>query len=327
MAAGLTWNPLPPLPDREGFAGAFAGVSGDSLLVAGGANFPQAKPWEGGKKVWHDTVFALEKPEGAWRVIGRLPRPLAYGVSVSARDGVICIGGSDAGQHYAEVFLLSSSNGVAHRLPLPSLPVPLANAAGALVGQVIHVCGGSERPGEESATGRLFLLDLAAPKLAWIEGPGCPGKPRILPLAAAVDGGFYLAGGAALERTNGSVARVYLRDTWCYQGGRGWKRRADLPWPAVGAPTPAPAAGSRFYVLGGDDGSLAGFQPVERHPGFAGRILAYDAESDLWTQQGQVPAPRATPPAAWWRGRFVLPSGEVRPGVRSPEVWTLRLEP
>ena len=51
------WERLPSLPDREGFAGLFAGVSGGALLVAGGANFPDAKPWEGGKKVWYDTVF------------------------------------------------------------------------------------------------------------------------------------------------------------------------------------------------------------------------------------------------------------------------------
>ena len=27
----------------------------------------------------------------------------------------------------------------------------------------------------------------------------------------------------------------------------------------------------------------------------------------------------------WWQGGWVLPSGEVRPGVRSPEVWWMRL--
>ena len=33
---------------------------GGAILVAGGANFPDKKPWEGGKKVWYDTVFVLE---------------------------------------------------------------------------------------------------------------------------------------------------------------------------------------------------------------------------------------------------------------------------
>src|SRR4051794_9202194 len=41
------WTQLPSLPDPEGFASAFAGVSHDALLVAGGANFPDKRPWDG----------------------------------------------------------------------------------------------------------------------------------------------------------------------------------------------------------------------------------------------------------------------------------------
>ena len=49
--AGLQWDTsLPSLPDQHGFAGAFTGVSKGHLLVAGGANFPDAPPWENGKK-------------------------------------------------------------------------------------------------------------------------------------------------------------------------------------------------------------------------------------------------------------------------------------
>ncbi len=33
------WEPLPTLPDWEGFAGAFIGTVDDHLVVAGGANF------------------------------------------------------------------------------------------------------------------------------------------------------------------------------------------------------------------------------------------------------------------------------------------------
>ena len=47
----LHWSALPPLPDAHGFGGPYAGVSGGALLVAGGANFPDATPWENGAKV------------------------------------------------------------------------------------------------------------------------------------------------------------------------------------------------------------------------------------------------------------------------------------
>src|SRR6185369_2510250 len=92
-AEPLVWKALPPLPDALGVAGAFAGESGGALLVAGGANFPDKMPWEGGKKVWHDTVWVLERPDGAWREAGRLPRPLGYGVSVTHHGSVVCVGG------------------------------------------------------------------------------------------------------------------------------------------------------------------------------------------------------------------------------------------
>jgi N-acetylneuraminic acid mutarotase len=316
------FSQLPALPDREGVAGAFAGVAGDELLVAGGANFPGKKPWEGGKKIWHDTVFALARPEGPWKVVGQLPHPLAYGISVSTKAGVICIGGSDAEKHHAEVFLLTLSRDRVEVKNFPSLPVPLANGAGALVGDTIYIFGGSERPGEQSALNRLFAFDLKAAQPEWHELAACPGKARILPVAAALAGAFYVAGGAALEPTNGTVARAYLRDAWRYQPGTGWKRLADLPKPSVGAPTPAPIRGSEFFIIGGDDGSLVGFQPIEKHPGFAKTMLSYNVRTDLWRISGGVPAPRAVLPTAFWQGRWVMPNGEARPGVRSPEVWT-----
>src|SRR5437762_2435885 len=89
----LDWEAFTPIPDREGFATPFAGVVHDRLIVAGGANFPGLRPWEGGVKVWYDKVFALDEPHGAWRVIGTLPRRLAYGASITVDEGIVCIGG------------------------------------------------------------------------------------------------------------------------------------------------------------------------------------------------------------------------------------------
>jgi N-acetylneuraminic acid mutarotase len=40
----IQWSELPPLPDQRGFAGAFVGTHKGSLLVAGGANFPEKPP-------------------------------------------------------------------------------------------------------------------------------------------------------------------------------------------------------------------------------------------------------------------------------------------
>jgi len=318
----LHWSQLPPLPDALGVAGPFAGVSGDTLLVAGGANFPGKMPWEGGQKIWHDDVYALTGMNSHWTRVGKLPRPLAYGISVTTKTGVVCIGGSDADRHYRDVFLLNFRNGILSVQPMPALPLPLANAAGALVGSTIYVAGGSDHPGEQSANNQCFALDLSGKNPAWQTIEPCPGKARILPVAAAGKNEFYLFGGAALEQTNGKVSRVYLRDAWRYEPQHGWQRLADLPKPCVAGPTPAPNVDANFLLVGGDDGSRAGFQPPEKHPGFPNTLLAYNVKTGNWRTNGELPAARATVPTVFWRDHFIVPSGEMRPGVRSPEVWT-----
>jgi hypothetical protein len=85
--------------------------------------------------------------------------------------------------------------------------------------------------------------------------------------------------------------------------------------------------GERAWILGGDDGSRAGFKPVENHPGFVGEALSFPVDRRIrvhpWESLDAVKAPRATVPAVKWSGLVVFPSGEVRPGVRSPEVWSV----
>ncbi len=311
---------LPPLPDKEGFAGAFAGVSGGALLVAGGANFPNKKPWEGGEKIWYDTVFVLEKPEGTWTVAGKLPRALGYGVCVTYGEQVICVGGSDAKRHFADAFQLEWRGGKLRTTQIPPLPKALANMSGALVGDTLYISGGIESPGSIAASRSTFRMDLKASELRWDAIEPCPGPARMLAVAAGYDGAFWIAGGAELVvGSDGKVERKYLKDAYRYTPGKGWKRIADLPAAVVAAPSPAPADASGFFILGGDDGSQVGTAP-ERHRGFSEQILRYDPKTDRWMKHGTLSAPRVTVPCVRWRGRWVIPSGEIRPGVRSPDV-------
>lgn len=323
---GLRWSQLPSFPDALGVAGPYAGVSDGVLLVAGGANFPEKMPWEGGRKVWHGAVYALRQPSGRWELAGQLPRPLAYGISVSTSIGVVCAGGSDADRHYPDVLFLTFTNDTLQTYPLPKLPRPLANAAGAVVGSTWYIAGGSERPGEQAALNSCLAFSFDNPEAGWREIEPCPGKPRILPVAGSLADDFFLMGGAALEPAEGKVARVYLRDAWRYRAGRGWQRLADLPQACVAGPGPVPVWNGKLLLMGGDDGLRSRFQPVEKHPGFSDAVWAYDPARDHWEKAGQSPAPRVTAPVVLWRGRYVIPSGEVRPGVRSPEVWSLRAE-
>jgi N-acetylneuraminic acid mutarotase len=58
----FNWKQAKQIPDEDGFAGSYAGVTNAALLVAGGSNFPGNKrPWTGGTKTWYDKIFILEK--------------------------------------------------------------------------------------------------------------------------------------------------------------------------------------------------------------------------------------------------------------------------
>ena len=74
---------LPNLPAQEqgktslGFAGMIGGFQNDAVIAAGGANFPGALPWEGGKKVYSDKIYVLNNGQWQFRWWGRcLVKPI-----------------------------------------------------------------------------------------------------------------------------------------------------------------------------------------------------------------------------------------------------------
>lgn len=324
---------LAALPDPLGVAAPFVGLIDDNLLVAGGANFPNEMPWDGGTKQWHTTAYMLDNPNGTWREVGSMPRPLGYGVSVSLPSGLLCIGGSDAVQHYADVFLCRLFNGQLGTESWQPLPVPLANMTGARVGDWILVIGGSSEPGEQAALNRVFGLSLSTKDTtplaarAWIELPALPAEARLLPNCAVLGDEWYVFGGAAIEEEAGKKRRRYLSDAWRLKvksadiTASAWQRISDLPKPMVASPGPSPTLGSNhFLVLGGDDGALANFEPRSQHPGFDARPWLYHRVTDTWSPIGEMPLVRVTTNVVRWRDGWVIPTGEVRPGVRTPLV-------
>ncbi|AOV97619.1 N-acetylneuraminic acid mutarotase [Edwardsiella hoshinae] len=113
---------LPPAQGenlQEGLAGAYAGYSHGTLLVAGGANFPGARAnyrqqhyyaHQGLNKTWQRAIFAQQGE--TWRAVGELPQPLGYGVAISDGATLYLIGGeTQQGQAVDSVIGLSLRNG------------------------------------------------------------------------------------------------------------------------------------------------------------------------------------------------------------------------
>jgi N-acetylneuraminic acid mutarotase len=304
------------LPDPEGFAGMFAGVSDDCLVMAGGANFPNQKPWAGGKKVWTNQVFRQKQHGAEVEPVGTLPRPLGYGVSVTWDDAVWCFGGSNAEGHFADGFRLRLRDGRLEILPLPALPKPCANMSGAIVGKTLHVAGGIETPDATTGLNTHWTLDLSDERAQWRERSPCPGTPRMFAVGGSDGTAFYLFSGAALSPdADGKPKREYLKDCWRYTNEK-WERLPDLPRAAAAAPCPAPFDGQRLHILSGDDGTYVGFQPLEQHPGFPTTAFAFDPSTGVWQEVRGGSESRVCVPAVEWKGWYRFPGGEPRPGVR-----------
>lgn len=338
----FTWTQGTAIPDAEGFAGAYAGVSGNALLIAGGTNFPGNKrPWNNGTKTWYDKVFALENPTGSWKEVGKLARPLGYGISLSWKNSVVCLGGGDAESNYNDAFILRYSSGKVETEQLPAMPSSLINGCGALINDVIYVMGGIQTP-TDSTHDNFWSLDLSKPASAraWQVLPSLPGHSRMLAVAGAMDGNVYIFGGIRLVKSakDSTLSRSYLNDCWKYTPGKGWKKIADLPYALGAAPSPAYNAGQSHLVLfGGDDGSNASkvSELKDAHPGFRNEILAYNTITNAWSTMGALAVDKkpdaitnphgsvyapVTTPLVTWNNNIVLAGGEARPAVRSNKV-------
>ncbi|HBO37150.1 MAG TPA: N-acetylneuraminic acid mutarotase [Pasteurellaceae bacterium] len=111
---GISWKKIGDLPkpegykEQEGIAAAMGGYTHGNYIVTGGANFPGARAnyakgikdahrTGGLKKTFHNDVYALDEARGTWKIIGKLPTPIAAGVAVSYNNNVLLIGGETDG--------------------------------------------------------------------------------------------------------------------------------------------------------------------------------------------------------------------------------------
>lgn len=327
----LKWEELPPLPDELGVAGPFAGVHENALIVAGGANFPRPV-WEN-QKAWHDRIFVLTKsgPDWVWKDGGHLARPLAYGAAVSTPDGVVCMGGNDSTTTFDSVFVLAwdAATGTVTKTEYPSLPKPCAYGAATLIDDVIYLAGGQNGLSLESAMANFWMLDLSkkdTDAFVWKELPTWPGASRALNLTVHQHSGdhdcVYVISGRRQEGPSAESVE-FLRDVWEYTPvTRQWRQRADGPR-SIMAGTAIGVGVRQIYVLGGADGSMffKGDELKDEHPGFPREALAFDTVANKWSSAGSMPRNHVTTVAVEWNGAIIIPSGEVRPRVRSPKIW------
>jgi len=330
----LKWESLPDLPESLGVAGPFAGSHKDALIIAGGANF--AKPIWATEKQWTQQIHVLAKEKGSytWHDGGLLKKPIAYGASVTTKNGIVCMGGNDGSQTFRDVFLLQWDpiGKKTKTIIYPSLPEPCAYGQAALVGTTIYLAGGQKGPDLDSTMNNFWSLDLSHANVPedfqWETLKTWPGESRAFNLTVTQHNGYddciYVISG----RREFEGATQFLKDVWEFTPRtKIWRSRAALPR-CVMAGTGIAIGHSHIFVLGGADGSLffKADDLKDAHPGFPKEALAYHTITDTWTSAGTMPANHVTTTALKWGSRIIIPSGEVRPRVRSPKIWSIAPE-
>lgn len=188
----IKWGTTTVFEEGTTNCGAFTGWADSKLLLAGGASSDNSQ--------WERFVICPDDNASFRKFKDILPNSLAYGVSVEIPDGMLCIGGRDSSRCYSNVFSISMNQGQ----PVvdedwPSLPVPLANAAGVLLNNKVYIIGGRESVKPSILSGHFLMLDLSNKRAGWQELSTYPGGMRENAVCVVQNDGvspcIYLFGG------------------------------------------------------------------------------------------------------------------------------------
>ena len=337
-----------------GYAGPINGISNEVLIVSGGANFPDKMPWEGGKKSYSKTIHVLEKckDQYTWNneVKSELPEAIAYCGSTSTDLGVVYVGGENENGLSNKSYLLkwNAAKKEVEAKVLPDFPFAIANISLTHIGNTVYAVGG-----DEAAKSSDFFasLDLNEANPQWKALPNLP-----LALANAVviaqkgkNGvNIYVVGGRT--KTASGISDLH-NTTFVFDVKKQiWEAAATI---SDGKSSTNFSAGAgvavgshSVLIVGGDDGVVfhqietylsqiaqAGSEElkaeliakknklVTNHPGFFNGILLYNTLTNEWSKVGELPfLPHVTTPAVLWDKKIILSNGEIKPGIRTPNV-------
>ncbi len=338
---------------NPGVAGAFIGTLAPRVVVAGGSNFSEGFPWEGGKKQYTDAIYLVSQNDGGYSVElseVKLPRDIAHGVSAVV-DGVLyCFGGENANEKFTDYFTLTLSGGKPQVALGDKMPEGFAPVAASTQGKMIYIHG------VKTEGNALYGFDTQS-KL-WSELAPLPeGRRNQGAVFVAQHNGqsmaHYLIGGRDVQG-----ADIDLPTTlWQYTAhDNQWTSKGDIEVDGAKKVLAYPSAvaygSGHIVVIGGDNcdmftrlyglavdiaecedvhkkDSLQALQKQLQttHAGFSREILSYHTITGQWVGEIQSPEPLpVVTTAVVLGGDIIIPSGEVSPGVRTADITQVIIE-
>lgn len=333
-----------------GFAGPINGVSNAVLIVAGGANFQDKMPWEGGKKHYSDEIHVLEKTgdDFHWnkKVATTLPQPIAYPGNTSTNKGIVYVGGENENGLSNKAYILNwnADKNEVETKSLPDFPLAITNMALTHSGNIVYAIGGDEA---KQSSDLVFSIDLNAEKPEW---KSLTKLPFALANSVAViqNDTIYVIGGRT--KTPSGISDLHNTTLAFDLKKQTWETKANI---SDGKETTNFSAGAgvavgneSILILGGDNGTT--FHKIETflsqiakaaseeekskliaeknilnttHKGFYNAILLYNTHTNKWSKIGELPfLAQVTTTATIWNDKIVLSNGEIKPGIRTPDV-------
>ncbi|WP_400262181.1 kelch repeat-containing protein [Sphingobacterium sp. SG20118] len=344
--AEIMWSNTDSLPKtvngqtQLGVAGPLVGIHQNHLLIAGGANFPERMPWEGGIKKYQRSAYIYQIKDQILKLSDTLSfdTSTAYAANCSTKEGIYTAGGENESGASSQ-FHIYKWNGEQHNFDvqkLSDLPIPLSNASLVASEDKLYLVGGENTT---LVSDKIYQYDQE-----WKEYLTLP-YPITHTVAVVKENYLYLFGGRTRE-TN-AISTLYKS---CYKIDLKTKeivQIADLP-EALSAGTGFKDDKDRLFLVGGDNGTT--FHKVEhlileianeanpihkenlieekatiqsKHPGFTKEVLQYNEKSNTWKVVSNlaVGAP-VTTTAVYHDQHVYIPSGEIRAGVRSAGILT-----
>ena len=333
-----------------GFAGPINGISNDVLIVAGGANFQDKMPWEGGKKHYSNEIHVLQKEGDQYhwnkKVASTLPEAIAYPGNTTTNLGVVYVGGENENGLSNKAYLLkwNAAKNEVETNPLPDFPIAITNIALTHNENVVYAIGGDEA---KKSSDLVFSIDLNTEKPEW---KPLPKLPFALANSVAIfqNDKIFIIGGRT--KTASGISDLHSTTLVFDLKKQTWENKAYIS-DGKHKTTFSAGAGVSFgkeyiVIVGGDNGNT--FHKIETylsqiaeatseeektkliteknilnttHKGFYNDVLLYNTRTDKWSKIGELPfLAHVTTTATLWNDTIVLSNGEIKPGIRTPDI-------
>ena len=313
----------------KGVSAPFCGTVEGRFITAGGANFPDKPVIEGGVKKYYNDILCLENSQ--WSKVGEMPLAAAYGGSMHHNGKLYLVGGNDGTRTMSEVYSVALTDGRFEIKEETAMPAAVEQAGYACDGQSMYVFGGLTAGGTYS---KVLEGKEVNGTLVWTEMADMP-ESLVQPIAMAVNGRLYVWGG--FDPATGSIP---LKG-WCMdKGDRQWREIQGAPDGQTFVGASAAAADGRLAVIGGVNNDVFAWgisiasaedryrymtmEPSEYR--FNRKLRVFDPETEEWSVPGEAEALALAGAGFASDGEYLyVLGGELKPGVRTPKAWKLKI--